>query len=36
VGAAFQPRWSILKDWTEKVYKLDILNSAHTLYKQPG
>ena len=23
-------------DWTEKVYKPDILNSAHTLYKKPG
>jgi 4-oxalocrotonate tautomerase len=23
-------------DWTEKVYKPDILNSAHTLYKEPG
>jgi len=24
------------EDWTEKVYKPDILNSAHTLYKEPG
>jgi 4-oxalocrotonate tautomerase len=23
-------------DWTEKVYKPDILNSANTLYKKPG
>ena len=23
-------------DWTEKVYKPDLLNSAHTLYKEPG
>jgi 4-oxalocrotonate tautomerase len=23
-------------DWTEKVYKPDILNSAHRLYKKPG
>jgi len=24
------------EDWTKKVYKPDILNSAHTLYKEPG
>ena len=24
------------EDWTEKVYKPDILNSARTLYKEPG
>ena len=24
------------EDWTEKVYKPDILNSAHPLYKEPG
>lgn len=24
------------EDWTEKVYKPDILKSAHTLYKKPG
>ena len=24
------------EDWTEKVYKPDILNSAHPLYKKPG
>jgi len=24
------------EEWTEKVYKPDILNSAHTLYKRPG
>jgi len=23
-------------DWTEMVYKPDILNSAHPLYKEPG
>jgi len=23
-------------DWAETVYKPDILNSAHTLYKEPG
>jgi 4-oxalocrotonate tautomerase len=23
-------------DWTEKVYKPDILNSAHMLYRKPG
>jgi 4-oxalocrotonate tautomerase len=23
-------------DWTEKVYKPDILNSTHPLYKEPG
>jgi len=23
-------------EWTEKVYKPDILNSRHTLYKAPG
>jgi len=23
-------------DWTEKVYKPDILNSAHALYTEPG
>jgi 4-oxalocrotonate tautomerase len=23
-------------DWTDKVYKPDILNSTHTLYKEPG
>jgi 4-oxalocrotonate tautomerase len=23
-------------DWAEKVYKPDILNSAHALYKEPG
>jgi len=23
-------------DWTEKVYKPDILNGAGTLYKKPG
>jgi 4-oxalocrotonate tautomerase len=23
-------------DWTEKVYKPDILNCAHPLYKEPG
>jgi len=23
-------------DWTEKVYKPDILNSARTLYRKPG
>ena len=23
-------------DWTEEVYKLDTLNSTHTLYKEPG
>jgi 4-oxalocrotonate tautomerase len=23
-------------DWTEKVYKPDILNSTHRLYKEPG
>ena len=24
------------QDWAEKVYKLDILNNAEKLYKQPG
>jgi 4-oxalocrotonate tautomerase len=24
------------EEWTEKVYKPDILNSAHPLYKEPG
>jgi 4-oxalocrotonate tautomerase len=24
------------EDWTEKVYKPDILNNAPTLYKKPG
>jgi 4-oxalocrotonate tautomerase len=24
------------KDWTEKVYKPDILGKAHTIYKKPG
>ncbi len=24
------------EDWTEKVYKPDILNGAHTMYKEPG
>ena len=24
------------QDWAEKVYKLDILNNAETLYKKPG